>query len=75
MGGSRLLLLDATTLTEKSSCRKAILRQAKLMATNTSRPRASPGASAIARVLRRQAPQAGTVARIRARQNPIIRAK
>ena len=75
MAGSRLLLLEATTLTEKSSCRKAIHRHAKLIATKINRPTARLGARAMATVLRRQAPQAGNMVRISARHSALIRAK
>ena len=48
MGGNRLLLLDATTATEKSSRTKALARQAKLIAQNTPTPSARDGARRIA---------------------------
>ena len=75
MGGRRLLLLPATTFTEKSSCRKAIARQAKLIPTKNSSPMASPGARAMAWELRRHAPQEGTTASSSAKHRAIIRAK
>ena len=50
------MLCEATSATVKSSCRNAVARQLKLIATNTSRPTARLGARAMATVLPRHAP-------------------
>src|SRR6056300_1898325 len=75
MGGSKLLLLLATTFTEKSSIRKAFASIMNAAARNIKTPRASVGAIFMAALLLRHAPHSGTTPKVHAKTNARINAK